>query len=788
MLGVLILVTAASLMGGYFWLHHRMAASQPQISGTLTLEGLGEQVEIIRDAYGVPHIYARNETDLYFALGFTVAQDRLWQMEFMRRLGAGRLAEILGEDLLEVDRYFRTITAAHRKVALPGDLTPLFRAFVNGVNAFIATAEGKLPLEFMLLQFKPAPWKFEDIVAVYWVMNWQLSFGWRADPVAFDIYQRVGAERFNRFFPTADAATPTIVADKWDDSLPMVSPLSTIFNRVAEKTGFSPSSASNSWAISGQRTRSGMPILANDTHMGLTNPSLWWEVHLVCPRFEAAGFMVPGLPGLAVGHTPDVAWGITTVMTDDVDFFIERFKAEDQAQYRHGDAWRPVRTIEQKIPVKGRAPEPLTIRLTHNGPVIKTFESEGELRALTARWAVLEAGLPFRAAVQLTRAETIQDVIGTLKHWEAPGQNFIFADRHGNIGYWCCALIPIRANHNGLLPLPGWSDKYEWQGIVPFEERPHMINPPGGFIASANNRVAGGDYPYEIGTYHDAPDRFLRIHHLFADQADISVQDVRRAQADIYAPLASELVPLILEAVSQNELDEGMKTVMKILSAWDFRMDKESAAASIYEMAMNQLLRNLMAEELGPDLFEKYIGLSVFPPRALRRLIKARDAMPGKGTGVSAGGLSDDVIAQSLQQAVAKLRDTFGDDPDRWRWGKLHTLTFEHVLGKRKPLNRFFNIGPFAVSGSTLTVNKKKYSYAHPFTVKEGAAQRMIVDLAHPEAALHVLPTGQSGLKGSPHYEDQLALYLNNAYRAFKMRRDALEAEKTGLLMLIPPK
>ena len=734
----------------------------------------------------MPHIYARDEADLYFALGFAVAQDRLWQMEFMRRLGTGRLSEILGEDLLEVDRYFRTITAAHRKVELPRDLAPVFGAFIKGINAFIATAEGKLPLEFILLRFAPESWKFEDIVAVYWVMNWQLSFGWRADPVAFDIYQRVGKKRFGRFFPAINAATPTIVADHLDDDYPMMSSPNAIFQRVAAMTGFSPSSASNSWAISGQRTFSGKPILANDTHMGLANPTLWWEVHLVCPQFEAAGFMIPGLPGLAVGHTPDVAWGITNVMVDDVDFFIERFNPEDQSQYRYGDAWRAVRTIEQKIPVKGRAPEPLTIRLTHHGPVIKTFESEGEVRALTARWAVLEARLPFRAVVRLTGAASVQDVIGALKHWEAPGQNFIFADRHGNIGYWCCALVPIRAQHDGLLPLPGWSAKYEWQGFVPFEERPHLINPPGGFIASANNRVAGVDYPYEIGTYYDAPDRFLRIHHLFAHQAGISVQDVRRAQADIFAPLASELVPIILEAIGRNEADQRMKYAKEALTAWDFQMEKESVAAAIFEVTVNQLLRNLMQEELGPDLFEKYIGLSVFPPRALRRLLMARDAPAGLETGASAGGLSEEVIAESLQQAVASLADTLGHDPARWQWGKLHTLTFEHVLGKRKPLDRIFNIGPFPVSGNGLTVDKKKYGYADPFTVKEGAVQRMIVDLAHPEAALHVLPTGQSGLKGSPHYKDQLALYLNNDYRSFQMRRNALEAEKTGILMLTP--
>jgi penicillin amidase len=445
-----------------------------------------------------------------------------------------------------------------------------------------------------------------------------------------------------------------------------------------------------------------------------------------------------------------------------------------------------VRTIRQIIPVRGKPAEPLTIRLTHHGPVVETFESEDRLRGLAARWAVTEVVPPFRAAAQLLRSETIQDVVSALRHWSAPGQNFVFADTRGDIGYWCCTVIPIRPDRAGLLPVPGWTEAYEWQGTVPFEERPHLINPPWGFIASANNRVAGAEFPYYISTYWDAPDRFLRIRQLLAAKSALSVQDVRQAQADVYVPLASLLVPLLLETRKPGAEGDVMEVVYDLLAAWNCHMDKESTAAAVFEVTLNQLLRNLLAKELGPDLLEAYLELSIFPPRALRRLLVQRGSGAGYQQKSSDAVLSDELISASLRQAVATLRDRFGDDPTGWRWGQLHTLTFEHVLGKRRPLDLIFNIGPYPVGGSNLTVNKKQYGYAEPYAVKEGASQRMIVDLARTETTLHVLPTGQSGLKGSPHYKDQLPLYLDDEYRTFQMNRDAVERQKEGTLLLVP--
>ena len=438
--------------------------------------------------------------------------------------------------------------------------------------------------------------------------------------------------------------------------------------------------------------------------------------------------------------------------------------------------------------MRGKAPESLLIRLTRHGPVVKEFTTNGEKRALAARWAVLETDFPLRAVSLMARSESIHDVIRALKHWEAPGQNFVFADTRGNIGYWCCAVIPVRPQGNGLLPLPGWNEEYDWKGTVPFEEKPHLINPAEGFIATANSRVTGPEYPYSISTYWDARDRTLRIRQMLAAQPNISVEDVHRMQMDVYSSLAEELVPRILRAAGRGGEDKRTKQAADLLSAWDYRMEEGSAAASVFEATTRHLLQNLFEEELGRSLYERYLELVVFPPRALRLLIREDSAAWLQTGGSPEAETLDDVVAKSLQQALVELGQTLGDNPNRWQWGELHTLTFEHVLGKRQPLDRIFNLGPFPVSGNNLTVDKKQYSYTAPYAVKEGASQRMIVDLFRPETALHVLPTGQSGLKGNLHHQDQVSLYLDGGYRTFRMNRADLESRMEGTLTLVPGK
>jgi penicillin amidase len=787
-IGLLGLIGAAVLAaaGTFFWFQRTVSKSQPQISGTITVAGIHDLVEIIRDVHGMPHIYAQNEPDLFFAMGYAMAQDRLWQMEFYRRVGTGRLAEILGEKALEADRHFRTLAAGGRHRRLPDEAGILTDAFAAGINAYLERHRDRLPLEFKLLGFQPEPWQSDDVSAIYTLINWGLSLGWKVDLTAADILKKVGKDRFrDAFAPPAEAGRPIALEI---DPIPTLdfSGVVATFSKVSRLTDFTPAPASNNWAISGTRSVTGKPLLANDTHMPLTNPSLWWEVHLVCPTIDAAGFAIPGLSGLPLGHNRHVAWGVTNVMVDDVDFYIERLNPQNPLQYRYEDHWEDMRSVRQTIRVKGAAPVDIDIRLTRHGPVIENGQFDDSNQVVSARWAVNDLDLPARAAFRLLKAATVADVVEALKDWGAPGQNFVFADTDGSIGYWCCAAIPIRPRGNGLLPLPGWTDADEWAGYLPFEKRPHAIDPPDEYVASANNAVSDLTFTDVIGTYWEPIDRISRIRELIAAKPKLSVDDMTAIQTDVACPLAAELMPLMLSVMDQRFTAEPEAPTRDILAQWDYRMSAQSAAATIYETTYLNLLENIFKDELGPALYRRYIGLTVFAPRALRHILRTGRSVWLDDVDTPQTETLADVVEKSLRQALTDLRSRFGADVARWTWGRLHTLTFHHPLGERKPLDRLFDLGPYPTSGSHLTVDKKQYDYNRPFTVREGVSQRMIVDLAHPAVALHVLPTGESGLLGNAHNSDQIDLYLEGRYHPSWLTRSDIEHHAEATLALKP--
>ena len=785
LLGLIGLAVLAAA-GTFFWFQRTVSGSQPQVSGTITVAGIHDPVEIIRDVHGIPHIYAQSEPDLFFAMGYAMAQDRLWQMEFYRRVGTGRLAEILGKEALDADRHFRTLAAADKRRRLPDEVGLLTEAFAAGVNAYLERHRDRLPLEFKLLGFQPEPWQSDDYNAIYTLINWGLSLGWKVDLTAAEILKKVGEDRFrDAFAPPAEAGRPIALEI---DPIPLLdfSGIVATFLKVSRLTGFTPAPASNNWVISGARSVTGKPLLANDTHMPLTNPSLWWEVHLVCPTIDAAGFAIPGLPGLPLGHNRHVAWGITNVMVDDVDFYIERLNPQNPLQYRYEDHWEDMRSVRQTIRVKGAAPVDIDIRLTRHGPVIENAQVDDSNQVVSARWAVNDLELPARAAFRLLKAASVEDVVEALKDWEAPGQNFVFADTDGSIGYWCCAAIPIRPRGNGLLPVPGWTGGDDWAGYLPFEKRPHAIDPPDGYVASANNAVNDITFPHVIGTYWEPIDRISRIRELINANPKLSVDDMAAMQTDVACPLSAELVPVMLRVMDQRFSATPEAPVRDILAQWDYRMSERSAAATIYETTYLNLLENIFKDELGPALYRHYIGLTVFAPRALRHMLRTGRSGWLDDVGTPQTETLTDVVEKSLRQALADLRSRFGADIARWTWGRLHTLTFHHPLGERKPLDRLFDLGPYSTSGSHLTVDKKQYDYTRPFTVREGVSQRMIVDLADPAVALHVLPTGESGLLGNAHNSDQIDLYLEGRFHPSWLIRSDIEHHAEATLAMKP--
>jgi penicillin amidase len=715
-----------------------------------------------------------------------MAQDRFWQMEFQRRLGQGRLAEIFGEELLEIDRYFRLMTAAGVNQQYSDEFAFITNSFANGVNAYLATHSDRLPIEFKILRYTPEPWAPEDYLAISKVINWGLSQGWRVDITAGKVLDKVGETKFKEAFPAWPAGSPVIVPEGIQISAALSDAILKTLSRIEKQVNLAAPGASNNWVVSGSSSASGKPILANDPHLMLTNPSVWWEAHMVCPTMNVAGFTIAGAPGIALGHNRHVAWGVTNVMVDDVDFFIEKINPDNPRQYLYKGRWEDVQIIEETIRIKGKDPVTINIGLTRHGPILVENKEGPEPTAIAVKWAFADGLQSAKAIYLLAKATNTHEVALALKYWELPSQNFVFADSGGNIGYWTCATIPIRSRGDGLLPVPGWNGEYDWQGYVPFENRPHLINPAQGFIATANNKVAAENYPHFISHYWEPVDRITRIRQLLNTPQKLSVEDVKQMQQDLFSGLASELTPAIVRILAKESSDADLQKAREILSEWDFRMKKASVAACLFEMTFMNMLENIFKDELGPELYEQYLKTSVFPPRAIRSLTRNGASAWFDDVNTADTETMQVIIVRSVKQTIRQLKDEYGDDPTRWRWGDRHTLTFEHPLGKKKPLDRLFNIGPFPVGGSRQTVNMKLYSYEKPYNAILGASYRMIVDFSNMSVAHHVLPTGESGQLGSPHYKDQLDLYLSGQYRSAWLERSDIEKNAKGTLFLKP--
>jgi len=473
-------------------------------------------------------------------------------------------------------------------------------------------------------------------------------------------------------------------------------------------------------------------------------------------------------------------------MVDDVDFYVEKINPDNPRQYWYKDHWEDMKVIKEIIRVKGQDPVTRQILLTRHGPLIVEPQQGGGTDAVSERWAFTECLQPGKAGYFLSKARNIKEAQEALRYWELPSQNFVFADDQGNIGYWCCATVPIRSKKYGLLPVPGWTGEYEWEGYVPFEDRPHVINPAEGFVATANNRVAGSSYPYLIGNYWEPMDRITRIRALLASKEKLGINDVEGMQQDTYCPLASEFTPKLIKVLKEHPSEKGFKEAGNILSKWDFVMAEDSPAACIFEVTFRKMLDNIMKDELGDELFPLYLKTTTFPPRAVRQMIRKGSSPWFDNVNTPSKETMNDIIRQSLVQALTELEEKLGGDMKEWKWGSIHTLTFEHVLAKKRPLDLLFNIGPFPVPGNHLTINKKQYSYLEPYRASHGVSMRMIVDLSNMLSSFQVLPTGESGQLKSAHYKDQVELYLGGKYHRVDTDPDQVRKQSEGELLLIP--
>jgi len=778
---VLIILVLLLLAGSGAYLF--MRRTFPQTNGTLQVAGLQDQVEIYRDKWGVPHIFAQNEHDVFFAQGYVHAQDRLWQMEFNRRVGAGRLSEVLGEATLKSDRFLRTIGLYRAAQAdlqvLPAEIINVLQAYADGVNAFIETHQNRLPIEFQLLRFKPEPWTPVDSLVWGKVMCFDLGDNWENELLRARLIAAFGEEKARQLIPPYPGQGPFIIPPEaksysFLDSLSLDD-----YQQVKELLGiYSQQLGSNNWVVDGSKTATGRPLLANDPHLDIQMPSIWYEIHLVGGGLDVIGASFPGAPGVIIGHNRDIAWGVTNAMPDVQDLYIEKINPDNPNQYEFKGHWEDMTILHEEIKVKGRdQPVKLDVRLTRHGPIMTPVLKKAK-QQLALRWTALEGGQLFRSVYMLDRARNWEEFREALRYWHAPSQNFVFADKQGNIGYQMPGNIPIRAKGQGLVPVPGWTGEYEWSGYIPFEELPFVHNPPQHYIVTANNKIVPDDYPYFISYEWAPPFRAQRIVQLLQDREDLTADDFRDIQADTYSIPGATLLPYILALEPQGWLQER---AMNVLRDWDFRVEIKSAGAGIFEVTYWRLLANTFGDELQQAGIEDWHGL----PLALLNIMDDKDNPWFDDVRTSEAENRDDIVRRSFQEALDFWGNKFGDVPHQWTWGRIHQATFAHPLGSVKPLNLLFNRGPVPARGAGETVDAAGYKFGQ-FTVKALASYRQIIDVGQWDNSRWQHTTGQSGQPLHKHFADMISSWQAVEHHPMLYEKADIEANKEGLLILQP--
>ena len=749
----------------------------PQIRGDLRLAGLTAPVEVVRDRWGIPHIYAQNSHDLFFAQGYVHAQDRLWQMHLFRRTAAGRLSEMFGSATVETDRFLRVIGLRRAAEEAWAGLTPdvlaadpeaaemvqVVQAYSDGVNAFLAGHRTRLPLEFTLLGVQPEPWTPVDSISFGKVMAWDLGGNWSSEILRAALAVRFGEEGMRELVPTQAPGTPIIT--------------------IAGQPVFGPGSAagargrgSNNWVVAPGRSASGAALLANDIHLDIQMPSIWYENHLVGGPYNVIGVSFAGVPGVIVGHNEQVAWGLTNVNPDVQDLYVERFHPRDPDRYLYRDQWERARVLREEIQVKGRSePEILTVRITRHGPVINPVVA-GLPAFLALRWTAHDPDRILGAVLGLNRAQTWDEFRAALRLWSVPSQNVVYADRAGNIGYVAPGRFPIRPpGVSGLVPAPGWTGTHDWIGFVPADRVPVLFNPERGYIVTANNRVAPPEYPYYLGDDFDPGFRAERIAARLEEKPRLTLDDLAAIQADVTSPLARRFVAAWQDV---RIADPNLRRLFAEVQRWDGQVSADSRPALVYEGVLIELTRLIFGESMDRDLLRRYLRQGDAPLLVLLALSGEPDARRwGEGR--------DRSIEVALRRAVRRLEEDLGRDRERWQWGRVHTARFVHPLGRQRGLGWIFNASAPPIGGDGFTVNLAAYDPTDPFGATVIASYRQLIDTKDWTArTMHT--TGQSGLPFHRHYRDFVALWARVEYHPLLFARDQIIQAQEGTLTLRP--
>jgi penicillin amidase len=770
-LAMVLLVAGTAFVAGW-WICHR---ALPTLEGTASLPGLQQQVTVDRDRWGIPRIQAGSLEDLAMAQGYVTAQDRLWQMDLLRRVAGGELSEIFGPVGLELDRENRTLGlrgAAERAAQeMDAETRRVVEAYARGVNRYIAERRGRLPIEFVMLRYSPRAWTPADTFLISAYMWKVLTTTWQSKLNRAWVTQRLGPDKARDLFVIDSPLDHYVVGQPAPLTAPPAgSPVQPGASAVSSEAPVSSAAwseargilaqfqadisgalGSNNFVVNGAHTYSGKPLLANDTHLGLGVPCIWYIVHLEAPGWNVKGFALPGAPLVIIGHNDRIAWGFTNSNADVQDLYAETMNPANPLEYRVNGAWVAATVRREVIRIKGRADESLDVVTTRHGPIVSR---EGG-RAYALRWTATEPGGLGFAFPLLGRAQNWDEFRDVARRIPGPGQNAVYADVDGNIGYFLGARIPIRKTGDGALPVPGDTDDFEWTGFIPSDDLPQAFNPPEGVIATANARSVGPSYPWFLSERWSAPYRTERMYQLLASRKDLRPADANAVQNDTVSLPDRFLAGQLLAAAKIHPpADARAREVLARLTEneWNGRASTASVETSFLEFTRHALMHNLLAPYLG-DKIEKY---ELWEPQSIYSNVWWRDKVflenvlrerPAAWLPKSFPDY-DALLSASADQAAADLAQaTHTNDTASWSWGVLHMLEMLHPLGRSGPLHAFLSVGPVAVSGTLDTV--KAMGHGH------GPAMRFVADLANWDNSFMEIATGESGQYGSPDYLDQ---------------------------------
>ncbi len=767
----------------------------PKTNGQQKIKGIRKKIEIIRDKWGIPHIYAKNLHDLSFAQGYVHAQDRLWQMEASRRVATGTLSEILGEDVLDIDIAARTFgfnRLGKTDIATLGPhLESLLEAYLAGINTIIRKSIDKPPVEFTLLKIQPREFTMQDLMAFSRLMTWQLSHAWQGQLLRAKLIEKVGPLRANELEKHYPQNNPSILPE----GITVNAKTNAIY-RASQLGPLMQGNGSNSWAISPEKSTTGKVFLCNDPHLNMSAPAIWYENHLHCPGFHSTGVTIPSFPLVLIGHNEHISWGITLAFTDCEDIFVEEFKDENCYEYRFKDEWKETNIVREVINIKGQEmPHVEQVIHTHHGPVVSEIANYPNKR-ITLNSMSLKPALPsIKSWWKMNNAENYTDFVHAMSFMKAPQLNVVYGDVHGNIAYWLTGDTPIRAKGDGRLLADGASGEYEWIGKVPFMEMPHALNPAEGFVMTANNKAVNDDYPYNMGFSWMNGFRARRIQDLFEARTKISPLDSQQIQIDTVSIPGQQFIEHF-KGLKIKKDDPILYKAHYLLTNWDGNLHAQSAGGCIYKITSYFMVQTLFEPALGLDLTYELIGNGFHPVLnstnefqgydivTILRLLEQDDSW-----WINNAGGKEKVLMQSLKKAVNWLSGNLGTEPINWQWGQIHYAIFNHGMGAKKPLDKVFNVGPFPLGGDGDTPWQANETAANfPNLTLISASYRQIIDMGDLSQSKAILPPGQSGHIGSPHYQDQVEDWLAGKLRPMLWTKEQVAIYAEASLSLKPKK